>query len=242
MAVRKRPSAHRRRQPPNPDPIALSVNLPSPFSSKGEGREPAPALQLIVGLGNPGPEYAQTRHNAGFWLVDELARQHGGSFRPDAKYHGEICRIALARHELWLLKPMTYMNRSGQAVAALARFHKISLPAILVVHDDLDLPPGTVRLKRGGGHGGHNGLRDLIAHLGGNDFARLRLGIGHPGDSRDVLEHVLRRAPRSEQELLEQAIADALRETPHLLAGQWERATQALHSRRVPSPVSPSAT
>lgn len=203
--------------------------------------EPASLLRLIVGLGNPGSEYAQTRHNAGFWLVDELARQHGGHFRPDAKYHGEVCRIALVDQEFWLLKPMTYMNRSGQAVAALARFHKIPLPAILIVHDDLDLPLGTVRLKQGGGHGGHNGLRDLIAQLGGNDFARLRLGIGHPGDSREVLNHVLRRAPRAEQELLEQAIADALREMPHLLAGQWERAMQALHSRRISSPASPSA-
>ncbi|MCB1822341.1 MAG: aminoacyl-tRNA hydrolase, partial [Candidatus Competibacteraceae bacterium] len=122
------------------------------------------ALRLVVGLGNPGPEYAQTRHNAGFWLVDELARQQGGHFRSEARYHGETCRIALAGQELWLLKPMTYMNRSGQAVAALARFHKIPPPALLVVHDDLDLPPGTVRLKRSGGHGGHNGLRDLIAH------------------------------------------------------------------------------
>jgi PTH1 family peptidyl-tRNA hydrolase len=203
--------------------------------------EPAFLLRLIVGLGNPGPEYAQTRHNAGFWLVDELARQHGGHFRPDARHHGETCRIVLAGQELWLLKPMTYMNRSGQAVAALARFHKIPLTEILVIHDDLDLPPGTVRLKRGGGHGGHNGLRDLMAQLGGNDFARLRLGIGHPGDSRDVLDYVLRRAPRSEQEWLEQAIADALREMPRLIAGQWERATQALHSRRVPPPASPSA-
>ena len=202
--------------------------------------EPACGLRLIVGLGNPGVEYAQTRHNAGFWLADALARQHGGHFRPDGKYHGETCRIAVDGQERWLLKPMTYMNRSGQAVAALARFHKIPLSAILVAHDDLDLPPGVIRLKQGGGHGGHNGLRDLIAQLGGNEFARLRLGIGHPGDSREVLNHVLRRAPRSEQDLLEQAIADALREMPRLLAGQWSSAMQALHSRRVP-PATPSA-
>ncbi|MCB1776101.1 MAG: aminoacyl-tRNA hydrolase [Candidatus Competibacteraceae bacterium] len=195
--------------------------------------EQAPVLRLVVGLGNPGPEYAQTRHNAGFWLVDELGRQQNGYFRPEARYHGETCRITLAGHELWLLKPMTYMNRSGQAVAALARFHKIPLPAILVVHDDLDLPPGAVRLKRSGGHGGHNGLRDLITHLGGNDFARLRLGIGHPGDSREVSDYVLRRAPRTEQERVEQAIADALRELPRILAGQWERATQAQHRRKI---------
>jgi len=203
--------------------------------------EQAPALRLVVGLGNPGSEYAQTRHNAGFWFVDELARQHGGCFRPETRYHGETCRIALAGQELWLLKPMTYMNRSGLAVAALARFHKIPLSALLVAHDDLDLPPGTVRLKRGGGHGGHNGLRDLITHLGGNDFARLRLGIGHPGDSRDVLDYVLRRAPRTEQEWVEQAIADALRELPRILAGQWQHATQALHSRKLDPPSPPSA-
>ena len=199
---------------------------------------PEPSLRLVVGLGNPGPQYADTRHNAGFWLVDELARQHGGHFRPESKYHGETCRIALAGQELWLLKPMTYMNRSGLAVAALARFHRIPLPTMLVVHDDLDLPPGVVRLKRAGGHGGHNGLRDLIAHLGGNDFLRLRLGIGHPGDSSEVLNYVLRCAPQTERTLLEQAIADALRELLRLVAGQWERAVHALHSRRVESPPS----
>ena len=203
--------------------------------------EPEASLRLVVGLGNPGPQYADTRHNAGFWLVDELARQHGGHFRPEAKYHGETCRIALAGQDLWLLKPMTFMNRSGLAVAALARFHRIPLPAMLVVHDDLDLPPGVVRLKRSGGHGGHNGLRDLIAQLGGNDFLRLRLGIGHPGDSREVLDYVLRRAPQAERTLLEQAIADALRELPRLVAGQWERAVHALHSRRVESPPSTPA-
>jgi PTH1 family peptidyl-tRNA hydrolase len=199
-----------------------------------------PALRLVVGLGNPGPQYADTRHNAGFWLADELARQHGGHFRPESKYHGETCRIALAGQELWLLKPMTFMNRSGLAVAALARFHRIPLPAILVVHDDLDLPLGVARLKRAGGHGGHNGLRDLISHLGDNDFLRMRLGIGHPGDSRDVLDYVLCRAPAAERALVEQAIGDALRELPRLAAGQWDRAVHALHSRRVESSSKPS--
>ncbi len=194
--------------------------------------EPIPSLRLVVGLGNPGPEYAQTRHNAGFWLVDELAGQHGAQFRPDGKAHGESCRIALGSQEFWLLKPMTYMNRSGLAVAALARFHRIPPPAILVVHDDLDLPPGTARLKRGGGHGGHNGLRDVIARLGAPDFLRLRLGIGHPGDRREVLDYVLRRAPREEQALLETAIAEALRELPRIAAGQLAQAMQALHRRR----------
>lgn len=197
-------------------------------------------MRLVVGLGNPGPQYADTRHNAGFWLVDELARQHSGHFRSESKYHGETCRIALASQDLWLLKPMTFMNRSGLAVAALARFHRIPLPAILVAHDELDLPSGVVRLKKGGGPGGHNGLRDLIAHLGGNDFLRLRLGIGHPGDSREVLDHVLRRPLASERALIEQAIADALRELPRLAAGQWDRAVHALHSRRVESLSNPS--
>jgi len=204
--------------------------------------ESASFVRLVVGLGNPGPDYAQTRHNAGFWLVDELARQHGGNFRPESRFHGETCRIALNGQELWLLKPMTFMNRSGQAVAALARFHKITLPEILIVHDDLDLPPGVVRLKRSGGHGGHNGLRDLIAHLGGNDFPRLRLGIGHPGHSREVLDHVLHRAPQAERALLEQAITDALRELPRLIAGQWNPAMQTLHSRPVEILVGPSAS
>jgi peptidyl-tRNA hydrolase, PTH1 family len=197
---------------------------------KSEGRQPVVA-RLVVGLGNPGPQYAQTRHNAGFWLADALARQYGGMFRPDGKYEGDVCRIAVAGHDVWLLKPMTFMNRSGAAVAALARFHRIALPAILVAHDDLDLPAGTVRLKREGGHGGHNGLRDLIARLGGNDFSRLRLGIGHPGDSRAVLDYVLGRAPQSEQALIEEAVADALRELPRFVVGEWDRATQALHGR-----------
>ena len=214
---------------------------PNPSPSRGGESERSLSPRLVVGLGNPGPQYADTRHNAGFWLVDELAHQHGGHFRPDARFHGETCRVSLADRELWLLKPMTFMNRSGQAVAALARFHRIPLPAILIVHDDLDLPAGTVRLKRAGGHGGHNGLRDLIAHLGGNDFPRLRLGIGHPGDSRDVLDYVLRRAPQAERVLVEQAIFDALRELPRIVAGQWDKATHALHSRRVESPSPASA-
>jgi len=195
--------------------------------------EPSPALRLIVGLGNPGPQYEHTRHNAGCWLVDALARHHDGSFRMESKFSGEVCQISVAGHLLWLLKPLTFMNRSGQSVGRLADFYKIPLPAILVVHDDLDLPPGTVRLKRAGGHGGHNGLRDIISHLGGNDFLRLRLGIGHPGISKDVIDYVLCRAPRNEQQLIERAVEDALRELPRLLDGQLEKAMHALHSRQV---------
>lgn len=199
-------------------------------------------LRLVVGLGNPGSQYAETRHNAGFWLVDELARQYQGHFRLDHKYHGETCRITIADRELGLLKPMTFMNRSGQAAAALARFHRIALSEILVIHDELDLPVGTIRLKQGGGPGGHNGLRDLIAQLGGNGFGRLRLGIGHPGDSREVLEYVLRRAPSAERTLVEQAISDALREFPLIVAGDWSKAMQTLHSRRTDSPASAATT
>jgi len=198
-------------------------------------------LRLMVGLGNPGPQYAQTRHNAGFWLVDELARQHGSQFRPEPKHGGEICRLTLAGQELWLLKPMTFMNRSGHAVGRLARFYQIAPAAILIVHDDLDLPPGTVRLKRAGGHGGHNGLRDVIAQLGSNEFHRLRLGIGHPGDSREVVDYVLHRAPPVEQALLDQAIVDALRELPRIVAGHMDKAMQTLHKRRTESPPSASA-
>lgn len=201
---------------------------------------PESGLRLVAGLGNPGAQYTDTRHNVGFWLVDELARQQGGAFRSEPKFCGETCRVTLADHPLWLLKPMTFMNCSGQSVAVLARFYQIPRAAILVVHDDLDLPTGTVRLKRTGGHGGHNGLRDLIAHLGGNDFPRMRLGIGHPGDSRAVSHYVLRRVPQAERTLLEAAIDDALRELPCLLAGQWDQATKNLHSRRVEAPASSS--
>jgi PTH1 family peptidyl-tRNA hydrolase len=191
------------------------------------------ALALVVGLGNPGPRYALTRHNVGFWLVDELARRYGGRFRLESRFSGEVCRITMAGRELWLLKPLTFMNRSGQAVVRLAFFYKIPPPAILVVHDDLDLSPGTVRLKRAGGHGGHNGLRDTIQQLSSNDFLRLRLGIGHPGQGRDVVDYVLSQAPPAEQPLLDRAVEEAVQEFPLLVEGQWEKAMRILHSRRV---------
>jgi PTH1 family peptidyl-tRNA hydrolase len=189
-------------------------------------------LQLVVGLGNPGPQYEHTRHNAGFWLVDELARHYGGHFRPDTKFGGEVAEISLTGQRLWLLKPMTFMNRSGQPVARLVNFYKIPPAAILVAHDELDLPPGTMRLKRAGGHGGHNGLRDIIAQVGSNDFLRLRIGIGHPGDSKEVVGYVLRRAPQDEQQLIERRLQDAVREFPRLAEGQLERVMHTLHSRQ----------
>jgi PTH1 family peptidyl-tRNA hydrolase len=191
-------------------------------------------------LGNPGAEYAATRHNAGFWLVDELARQYGDRFRYEAKFGGELCRVSVAGHPLWLLKPLTYMNRSGSAVAALVHFYKLALAATLVVHDELDLPTGSVRLKRGGGPGGHNGLRDLIRQLGTGDFLRLRLGIGHPGAGAEVINYVLRPPPAAERELIEEAISAALRSFPDIVSGHLDKAMNVLHSRKL-APVDDSA-
>lgn len=168
-------------------------------------------IKLIVGLGNPGAQYDATRHNAGFDYVDQLARRHGGNFQSQSKYFGEVCDIRLAGDKVLLIKPMTYMNRSGQAVGALANFYKIQPEEILVVHDELDIPPGAVKLKKAGGHGGHNGLKDIIKALANNkNFYRLRLGVGHPGNARDVADFVLRKAPVSEQQLTQQAIDAAL--------------------------------
>ena len=165
-------------------------------------------LRIVVGLGNPGPEHQVTRHNAGFWFVDVLARQHGGEFRDYRKFSGETARITIGGQELILLKPTTYMNRSGLSVRQLSDFYKIAADEILVAHDELDLPVGSVRLKHGGGHGGHNGLRDTIAHIGEN-FWRLRLGIGHPGNKADVIDYVLTRAPSAEEDLIMEAVNQA---------------------------------
>ena len=188
------------------------------------------ALQLIVGLGNPGPEYDQTRHNAGALFVERLADRERAGLSLDKKYFGLTGKFSHQGRDIRLLIPTTFMNRSGQAVAALANFFRISPDAILVAHDELDLPPGTAKLKTGGGHGGHNGLRDIIAQLGNqNNFHRLRLGIGHPGHASMVSNFVLGRAPRSEQELLDQSIDNALSVLPELLAGNLNAAMQKLH-------------
>jgi PTH1 family peptidyl-tRNA hydrolase len=189
-------------------------------------------IQLVAGLGNPGAKYEQTRHNAGFWFVDELARQCNASFKPDSRYKSEVARCSIAGHDCRLQKPMDFMNRSGLPVALLAKFYQIPRSAILIVHDDLDLPVGTVKLKKGGGHGGHNGLRDLIPHLGGNDFMRLRIGIGHPGHRDDVVGYVLKNASREDRVLIDQAMDDAIRALPDILAGQTEKAMQALHTAK----------
>lgn len=188
-------------------------------------------IQLIVGLGNPGSEYDRTRHNAGADFVAELARQTGANLVTDSKYFGLTARINYQGQDLRLLIPGTYMNRSGQAVGAMANFFKIEPAAILVAHDELDLAPGTARFKHGGGHGGHNGLRDIISALGNNQsFPRLRIGIGHPGSAPLVANFVLKRAPQAEQELTDDAIYRATQCLPDAVKGDWNTAMKCLHT------------
>jgi PTH1 family peptidyl-tRNA hydrolase len=188
-------------------------------------------IDMIVGLGNPGSEYADTRHNAGFWFVDEVVRKYGGNFKSEKKFHGEVARTTIDGQQIWLLKPDTFMNLSGQAVLALMQFYKIELQNILVVHDDLDLPAGDARLKSGGGHGGHNGLRDIISRCGGNGFQRLRLGIGHPGHKEKVTGHVLKKASSDDRIAIENAIDSALQVLPQCTSGDMQKAMQALHTK-----------
>jgi len=187
-------------------------------------------IRIIAGLGNPGPEHLLTRHNAGYWFVDLLARRHGGEFRDYRKYSGETARVTIGARELILLKPTTYMNRSGLSIRQLSEFFKIAPEEVLVVHDELDLPVGSVRLKQGGGHGGHNGLRDAIAHIG-ESFWRLRLGIGHPGNKADVIDYVLTRAPRAEEDSILEAVGAAADCIPLLLEQGAERVMLKLHTR-----------
>jgi len=188
-------------------------------------------VRLIVGLGNPGPEHEQTRHNAGFWFVDGISEQHHCRLRYEARFHGDVGRCELRGHDCRLQRPATYMNRSGQAVVALTHFFRIPRDEVLVVHDELDLPAGVARLKRGGGHGGHNGLRDLIAHLGGNDFLRLRIGIGHPGNRDQVIDYVLQRPSKQDREMIQGAIERAVDVMPLAVSGELERAMHKLHSQ-----------
>ncbi|WFE67976.1 aminoacyl-tRNA hydrolase [Thiomicrospira sp. R3] len=191
------------------------------------------SVQLIVGLGNPGEQYEQTRHNAGFWFVEELARQHQVVFRPETKFFGEVAKIQLSNSQAWLLKPATFMNRSGQAISALAKFYRIQPEQILVAHDELDLPVGAAKLKTGGGHGGHNGLRDTIAALSTPNFHRLRLGIDHPGDRHQVVNYVLKAPSKTERELIDEAIYQASRVLPEILAADWAKAMNQLHTKQV---------
>jgi PTH1 family peptidyl-tRNA hydrolase len=188
------------------------------------------ALNMIVGLGNPGAEHLLTRHNAGFWFVDALARKYGGQFRGHTRYQGEVCRIEIGGHEVHLLKPQTYMNRSGLSIRSLSDYLKIAPEHILVAHDELDLPPGVARFKLGGGHGGHNGLRDTITHIGAN-FWRLRLGIGHPGDKSEVIDFVLQRATSKEEDLIMAALQSAMKQLPVFLDQGSEKAMHLLHSQ-----------
>ncbi|QID18881.1 aminoacyl-tRNA hydrolase [Nitrogeniibacter mangrovi] len=187
-----------------------------------------PAPKLIVGLGNPGADYSETRHNAGFWFCERMADKLGAVFRHESRFHG---LVAKAGNGMWLLMPETFMNRSGQSVGALARFYRIAPEEILVVHDELDLPPGQARLKFGGGLGGHNGLKDISAHSGTHDYWRLRLGIGHPGDRNAVVGFVLKRPGREEQALIEAAIERALEAWPDIERGAYDAATQKINAR-----------
>jgi len=198
------------------------------------------AIRLIVGLGNVGAEYEATRHNAGFWFVDAVARKAGVAFANERKFHGEVARIRDHGRELWLLKPGTFMNRSGQAVVALALYYKILPTQILVAHDEVDLPPGVVKLKRGGGTAGHNGLKDIQAKLSTPDFWRLRLGVGHPRTlalKQEVADFVLHPPSREHEQAIAEAIARALEIVPQLVEGQFERAMMKLHR----TPTAPEA-
>ena len=188
-------------------------------------------IKLIVGLNNPGPEYQYTRHNAGSWVVSALADSEGIRFTPDKKYYGLVGKGKIAGQEVYLLLPTTFMNLSGQAVGALAGFFKILPNEILVIHDELDLPPGVAKFKTGGGHGGQNGLRDIISKLGNNQgFHRLRVGIGHPGDKSQVTNHVLGKPSPNDLKLIEAAIGEALAVLPAYISGDGEKAMNRLHS------------
>ncbi len=187
-------------------------------------------LRLIVGLGNPGADYVDTRHNAGFWLIDQIAADQGLSFRFEKRFNADECKFKAHGRDVFLQKPQTFMNRSGQSVAALARYYKIAPEEILVIHDELDLPPGVNRIKQSGGHGGHNGLRDIINHLGSRDFFRIRVGIGHPGDSKQVINYVLHKPSMADLGEIETASRDTLAVMPQLLEGRIDKAMQALHT------------
>lgn len=186
-------------------------------------------LRLIAGLGNPGSQYDQTRHNAGFWFLDELARRYNGQFTTEKRFAGEVCKLTVGSQAVWLLKPLTFMNRSGLAVRQLADFYRIPVETILVAHDELDISVGAVRLKQGGGHGGHNGLRDCHAHLGA-DYWRLRIGIGHPGDKNKVVDYVLSRPSAEEEDSIQHAIVKAANQIELILQGEMQKAMQALHT------------
>lgn len=190
----------------------------------------AKGIRLIAGLGNPGSSYAETRHNAGFRFIEELVSRFGGDLKSETRLKGCAGKVSIAGNEVWLLMPDTFMNASGDSVATAARFYKVDPEQVLVVHDELDLAPGTVRLKDGGGHGGHNGLRDIIPKLGSKDFMRLRIGIGHPGHASQVSSYVLKKAPTAERELTDEAIARAISHIDDIVVGDYERVMNDLHT------------
>ena len=196
-------------------------------------------IKLFVGLGNPGSEYEATRHNAGFWWLDALARELKVSLLPDKSYFAQVARCTVDGHTRWLLKPQTFMNRSGQSVAALAKFFKILPEEILVVHDELDVVPGQVKVKLGGGHAGHNGLRDIHAQLGSPGYWRLRLGIGHPGVKEEVVHWVLKKPSPDDRLAIETAMDRALKGVPALMAGDMDKATLQIHTHKPPRPKLP---
>ncbi len=195
-------------------------------------------IRLVVGLGNPGADYVDTRHNAGAWLLDEIAAERGVALRPEKRDNAELGKFRYGGRDILLQKPLTFMNRSGQAVGSLARYFKIAPEQMLILHDELDLPPGTNRLKQGGGHGGHNGLRDLINHLGGREFFRLRIGIGHPGDAKQVIDYVLKKPSVADRAAIDAANRDTLAVMPLIFDGRIDKAMQALHTVE-PEPPEP---
>lgn len=194
------------------------------------------APRLIVGLGNPGADYERTRHNAGFWFCDALAAAQRVVFQNESRFHGWVSVLAGAEKQ-WLLKPSTFMNRSGLSVGALLRFYRLTAADLLVVHDELDLPPGQLRLKYAGGAGGHNGLKDITAHLGTPDYWRLRIGIGHPGCRTEVIHHVLKPPSKEDDREMSEAIERAVSLWPLIAEGQWDKATQKINTRPKQTPL-----
>ena len=203
-------------------------------------------IRLLVGLGNPGTEYEATRHNAGFWFIDEVARKLGAALTPERSYFGRVARVNRPDGPVWLLQPMTFMNLSGKSVAALARFFKIAPHEILVAHDELDLMPGQAKMKLGGSHAGHNGLKDIHAQLGSPEYWRLRLGIGHPGVKGEVIDYVLRKPPLAEREAIDKITEQAVKTLDLILAGDMERAMMKVHAKpprpKPPRPEPPNET
>ncbi|HEY1103260.1 MAG TPA: aminoacyl-tRNA hydrolase [Burkholderiaceae bacterium] len=195
--------------------------------------------KLLVGLGNPGPEYEATRHNAGFWWLDAVARELKVALQPERAYHGLAARTTVGGETVWLLAPQTFMNLSGKSVGALARFFKIAPQDILVAHDELDIVPGEAKLKFGGGHAGHNGLRDIHAQLGTGDYWRLRIGVGHPGVKSEVIHWVLKKPSQEHRQAIEDSITRSLRALPHLVVGEMEKATMLVHTSKPPRPKPP---